>query len=140
MAPTLTTSFFGHLSRRRIGSSGRALLADTRGFFTGNQDTVADVRAACEEFGLRPLHLYAVEHVSLIFNRRRARMEAIPVFAAELDHEQTPRMTWEHSEFVWTDAEGVRERVAFRGLLEGLDWTRRYISEVPAPLPEFLLS
>jgi DNA/RNA-binding domain of Phe-tRNA-synthetase-like protein len=49
--------------------------------------------------------------------------------------QSAPRLGWEHSEHGWLTADECYARFSFRGLREGLDWTRREISERPAPAP-----
>jgi hypothetical protein len=65
---------------------------------------------------------------------------AFPVFAAEVGHTGEMRLGWEHSEATWCTSDECRQRLTFRGLLEGLDWVRRYITENEAPRPEFRLA
>jgi ADP-ribose pyrophosphatase YjhB (NUDIX family) len=103
------------------------------------EEVVAALRRALDELSLEATALWAVEHTYLIFNRRVQGLVAIPVFAAELADQAEPTLSWEHSEFGWFTADECHERLSFRGLREGLDWTRREISENPSPRPEFLL-
>ena len=110
------------------------------GFFDEPTDVVRDLERACAEYGISPTRFYAVEHVYTIYNRRRERLELIPVFAAELAEEQAPTRTWEHARHMWATADEVRQRITFRGLLEGLEWTRLYVSEVTEPRAEFKLT
>jgi hypothetical protein len=91
------------------------------------------------QLGLQAESVWAVEHVYPIFNRRFGALQLIPVFAAELANQAEPRLTWEHSEFGWFTAAECRERLTLRGLLEGLDWTRRYVSEQGEPDAMFRL-
>jgi len=92
------------------------------------------------ELGLEAEAIWAVEYVYPIFNRRFGALQLIPVFAAQVAAETEPRLSWEHSEFGWFTAAECRKRLTFHGLLEGLEWTRRYISEQDAPAPEFRLA
>jgi len=91
------------------------------------------------ELGLEAQAFWAVEHVYPIFNRRFGALQLIPVFAAELADEAEPRLSWEHSEHGWFTGAECQKRLTFRGLLEGLEWTRRYISGQDEPAPEFRL-
>ncbi len=94
-----------------------------------DENVVAGITRLLDEMGLWAQSVWAVEHVYPIYNRRRQGLELIPVFAAELAEEAQPALIWEHSEFGWFTAEECYERLTFRGLREGLDWTRHYISE-----------
>jgi hypothetical protein len=109
------------------------------GFHEGGEEIVAALDRLLGELGLEADAIWAVEHVYPIFNRRFGALQLIPVFAAELRAEAEPRLSWEHSELGWFTAAGCRERLTFRGLLEGLEWTRRYVSEQEEPPPEFRL-
>jgi hypothetical protein len=91
------------------------------------------------ELGLEADAFWAVEHVYPIFNRRFGSLQLIPVFAAQLAEEAEPRLSWEPSEYGWFTAAECKERLTFRALLEGLEWTKRYISEQDEPPPEFRL-
>ena len=85
------------------------------------------------ELGLESSAIWAVEHVYPFFNRRFGDLQLIPVFAAEVPDRAEPKLTWEHSEFGWFTAGECEERLTFRGLIEGLEWTRRFISERKRP-------
>src|SRR5919197_902302 len=65
--------------------------------------------------------------------RSRGTSSNRTVFAAEVADQAEPRLTWEHSEFGWFTTAERRERLTLRGLLEGLGWTRRYVSERDEP-------
>ena len=100
---------------------------------------MAALNRVLADLGLEPVNIWAVEHAYLIFNRRLQSLVAIPVFAAEVREPTEPRLDWEHSEHAWLNAEECYTRLSFRGLREGLDWTRREISEQDSPRPEFRL-
>jgi hypothetical protein len=55
------------------------------------------------------------------------------VIAAEVDGPIDVRLSWEHSEFGWFTADECLDRIAFRGLIEGLEAVRKYVSEVDQP-------
>jgi hypothetical protein len=109
-------------------------------FFAENEEVVDALNRCLNEFQLSPQSLWTVEHTYTIFNRRRKAIEIIPVFAAEVKKTMDIPLTWEHSEFAWLTAKECKERVNFRGLLEGLDWTREYITETTKHLKEFKLA
>lgn len=96
-------------------------------------------RRVVAELGLSARSLWAVEHVYPIYNRRFDSMMLIPVFAAEVDRTQTFTLDWEHAEARWCTVEECNRLLSYRGLLEGLQWTRAYITEAPAPRREFQL-
>jgi len=101
---------------------------------------VVDASRRClAELGLVPKSLWAVEHVYPIYNRRFDSMMLIPVFAAEVEFTNSFTLEWEHAEARWCTADECNQLLSFRGLLEGLQWTRTYITEALAPRPEFRL-
>jgi 8-oxo-dGTP pyrophosphatase MutT (NUDIX family) len=104
-------------------------------------ESVIDASRRClTELGLAAKSLWAVEHVYPIYNRRFDSMMLIPVFAAEVDRAQNITLDWEHSEARWCTADECNQLLSFRGLIEGLHWTRAYITEAPSPRPEFRLA
>jgi hypothetical protein len=104
------------------------------------QESVVDASRRClAELGLVAKSLWAVEHVYPIYNRRYDSMMLIAVFAAEVEQTQNITLDWEHSEARWCTAEECSQLLSFRGLQEGLQWLRTYITEVPAPRSEFQL-
>jgi hypothetical protein len=110
-----------------------------RAFLEEGDEIISVLDRPLGELGLQAEAIWSVEHVYPIFNRRLGALQLIPVFAAELPDQAEPRLLWEHSEFGWFTAAECQERLTFRGLLEGLEWTRRYVSEQDEPAPEFKL-
>jgi hypothetical protein len=114
--------------------------------------TVDLLRRALAEYGLEAAELWAVEHVSTIFNRRFDAIQIIPTFAAEVSGLPEPRLSIapgsslaspirvEYGSYEWADAERVEELLTFRALLEGFTQLRRYITECPEPRGEFRLT
>jgi NUDIX domain len=104
-----------------------------------NESPIDVIQKALKKLGLNPKAIWAVEHCYTIFNRRFNNIRIIPVFAAEVDWNENQRvnLTWEHAEFKWMTAEECKQVLNFRGLLEGLEWTRHYITENPTPAQEF---
>jgi hypothetical protein len=64
----------------------------------------------------------------------------IPVFAAQIENPEEVRLTWEHSEGRWCTADECKQRLSFRGLQEGLERTRLYITENATSRSEFRLA
>ncbi len=109
--------------------------------FSKEGETLQTAAQRClSEFGLAPTSLWAVEHTYTIFNRRYQDIQLILVLAAEVADNSSVRLSWEHSEFRWCTATECEALLGFRGLLEGLQWTRKYISEVVNPLLELRLN
>ena len=109
--------------------------------FTKEGETLqAAARRCLSEIGVGARSLWAVEHTYTIFNRRYQDIQLILVLAAEVEDSSNIRLTWEHSEYRWCTAPECEALLGFRGLLEGLHWTRKYVSEATHPLPELRLS
>lgn len=114
--------------------------------------TVDVLRRGLGEYGLTATSLWAVEHVSTIYNRRFDAIQIIPSFAAEVDglpeprHEVPPGSSLasaievEYGAYEWADARRVEELVTFRALLEGFAQLRRYVTECADPRGEFRLA
>ncbi|HEY0683768.1 MAG TPA: NUDIX domain-containing protein [Steroidobacter sp.] len=105
-----------------------------------DESVVAAGHRCLSELGLVAKSIWAVEHVYPIYNRRFDSMMLIPVFAAEVEHTDRITLDWEHSESRWCTADECQQLLSYRGLLEGLHWTRAYITESPSPRPEFQLA
>jgi hypothetical protein len=105
-----------------------------------DEKLVDALRRNLQGLGLQTLSLWAVEHIYTIYNRRYEEIMIIPVFAAEVTGTPNVPLTWEHSEFGWYTADECFERLNFRGLREGLKWTREYITEPEEPSVVFRLA
>ena len=101
---------------------------------------VAAVHRCLSDFGLEAGSVWAVEHTYTIYNRRRESIEQILVLAAELKGSEVPKLTWEHSEYRWCSASECEALLGFRGLREGLEWARKYVTEAERPMPELKLA
>ena len=110
------------------------------GEFIGDGEVVVDAIKRClKDLHLTYKHIWVAEHTYIIYNSRRKNIEIIPVFAAEVEKTDEIPLSWEHSEWGWYTAEEVLKRIKFRGLKDGLHWTREYISENSSPLQELML-
>jgi hypothetical protein len=103
-------------------------------------ESVTDaIRRVLGRYGLRPNYIWAGEHAYLIYNRRFAEMQAIGVFAAEVDDALVRLDPSEHSECAWLPVERCLERVHYRGLKEGLRSVHEYVTGVKEPARELCL-
>jgi hypothetical protein len=89
--------------------------------------------------GLRPRSIWAGEHAYLIYNRRFAEMQAIAVYAAEVDDAAVLLEPSQHSEYAWLPFDTCLERVHFRGLKDGLRSVHEYVTGVTEPAKELCL-
>jgi ADP-ribose pyrophosphatase YjhB (NUDIX family) len=105
--------------------------------FVEGEETLAEAARRClAGFGIEAASLWAVQHVYTIFNARFQEIQTILVLAAEVSSLSEIRLSWEHEEARWCTADECNELLGFRGLREGLAWTRADVSEVASPLPE----
>jgi hypothetical protein len=97
------------------------------------------IRRVLGFYGLCPRAVWAGEHAYLIYNRRFSEMQAIGVYAAEVDGAEVRLDPSEHSRSEWLSLEDGLERVRFRGLKDGLRSVDEYITGVREPAPELCL-
>ena len=106
--------------------------------FVGDDSVVDAISRELARFGLTARAVWAAEHAYTIFNRRYQSIVHLAVFAAEVEAERV-ELGWEHDEARWVPAAHAAELVSFRGLVEGLTWVRRMVTEAPVPLAELRL-
>jgi ADP-ribose pyrophosphatase YjhB (NUDIX family) len=97
-------------------------------------ETIEDAFARIlRELGLASRSVWAAEYTYTIWNLKRANLEMVPVFAAEVEEPKDVPLGPGLSDFGWFTARECEERLLFRGLKEGLRYVREYVSEVAAP-------
>lgn len=106
--------------------------------FTGDGSVLDAIGKELARFGLSARAVWAAEHAYTIFNRRYQSIVHLAVFAAEVEAAEV-ELGWEHAEARWLPAAEAAHLVTFRGLVEGLTWVRRMVTEAPVPLPELRL-
>ena len=108
--------------------------------FVNDGESITDaICRALDRHGLRPKSIWAGEHAYLIYNRRFAEMQAIAVYAAEVDNDDVRLEASMHSESEWLPFETCLERVHYRGLKDGLRSVHEYITGVADPAKELCL-
>jgi NUDIX domain len=122
----------------RYFNGGRFWQIPSDGVNDGESITEAITRVL-NRFGLRPKAIWAGEHAYLIYNRRFAGMQAISVFAAQVDDSAVRLDPAEHSEFAWLSREQCLDRVHYRGLKDGLRSVHDYVTGVAEPAKELCL-
>jgi hypothetical protein len=108
-------------------------------FVEGEESLAAAARRCLSGFGIEASAIWVVQHVYTIFNARFQEMQSILVLAAEAGSVSGVRLSWEHEESRWCTADECEALIGFRGLREGLAWTRRDITESTTILPELRL-
>ena len=108
--------------------------------FVNDGESITDAtRRLLAVHGLRPKSIWAGEHAYLIYNRRFNEMQAIGVYAAEVEDGDVRMDPSKHSEYEWLPFEACLERVHFRGLKDGLRSVHEYITGVADPARELCL-
>ena len=106
----------------------------------GAGETVTDaINRELGSFGLEARAIWAAEHAYVIYNRRFEEMQAIGVFAAEVEAGDVVLDPAEHSEARWLSFRECLERVHYRGLKEGLHSVYEYVTGASAPARELCL-
>lgn len=98
-------------------------------FFQENEPVEAAVRRVLKTYDLKMKALWAVEHAYIFYNRRYKENQLCTVFAAEVDKPAEIELPWEHSEYGWFTYAECQSKLHYRGLIEGLHWTRKYVTE-----------
>jgi len=109
------------------------------GFVNDGESVTEAISRVLDRYGLRPKAIWAGEHAYLIYNRRFAEMQAIGVYAAEVEGAAVHLDPSEHSEFAWLSREDSLNRVHYRGLKDGLRSVHDYVTSVEEPAKELCL-
>jgi hypothetical protein len=108
--------------------------------FVQDEESVSEaIVRTLDRYGLRPSAIWAAEHAYLIYNRRFAEMQAIGVYAAEVDDAPVRLDPSEHAEFAWLSQQECLSRVHYRGLKDGLRSVHEYVTGVEEPARELCL-
>jgi hypothetical protein len=108
--------------------------------FVNDGESITDsICRVLTSYGLRPKCIWAGEHAYLIYNRRFAEMQAIAVYAAEVDDAAVRLKASEHAEYEWLPFEHCLGRVHYRGLKDGLRSVHEYVTGVARPAKELCL-
>ncbi|HUK63382.1 MAG TPA: NUDIX pyrophosphatase [Dongiaceae bacterium] len=113
-------------------SPGRRTLAGvwqpvTGGIERGETAWQAARREVREETGLEPVRWWALEHLSIYYEARPDACVVLPVFAAELARDATPRLSHEHDAWILTTAAVARRRVLWDAQRHAIDAVVREI-------------
>lgn len=101
--------------------------------------SLSAIRGFLKRIGADPKRIFECEHVYTIYNRRFDALQTIPVFAAEVDAPFDVQLSWEHVETGWFTSDEAYERLSFRGLRDGLDRVRNFVTEPKEVRREFCL-
>ncbi|HEY8509620.1 MAG TPA: NUDIX domain-containing protein [Steroidobacteraceae bacterium] len=104
-----------------------------------SERVVQAVQRLLRLFGLEPSAIWAAEHVYTIYNRRFDCMQIIAVYAAEVTADRVILDPDEHAEYRWCSYEEAYDLVTYRGLKDGLQSTREYVTGRATPPRELQL-
>lgn len=126
------------LKAERFFNGGRFWQIPSDGV-TADEGIVDAIDRVLAAFELTATAVWAAEHVYTIYNRRFACMQIIGVYAAEVAASAVKLAPDEHSEYRWCSFHEALQAVTYRGLKEGLQSTREYVTGRPSPPPELRL-
>jgi hypothetical protein len=109
------------------------------GFVEEGERITDAIQRVLSWYGLAPETIWAGEHAYLIYNRRFDGMQAVGVYAAEVEDAPIRLDPSEHSEYGWYSLEDCLERVRFRGLKDGLRSVDEYVVGAQEPAKELCL-
>ncbi len=87
----------------------------------------AALRELKEETGLTPKRLWVVPHVNTFYDHSYDAVNVSPVFAAQVDIGDEPKLSSEHHHFEWLPYAEARRRLVWPGQRAGLDVVDKYI-------------
>jgi hypothetical protein len=109
------------------------------GVVAEKESVTGAVQRLLAPYGLTAQSIWAAEHVYVIYNRRFEMMQAVAVYAAEVDEAPVRLNPDEHAEFEWLNLEECLQRVHYRGLKDGVRSVHEYVTGTPHPAPELCL-
>lgn len=84
-------------------------------------------REMAEETSLEPLDFWVVPHVSVFYDPARDAVNLTPVFAARVAPGQVPKLSAEHTEYLWCDLQTALGMLLWPGQREALRVLHEYI-------------
>lgn len=98
------------------------------GSVEGEETAVAAARRElAEETSLAPLDFWVVPHVSIFYDPSWDSMNLTPVFAARVSPGSEPKLSPEHTEYLWCDYSGALGMLVWPGQREALRILHEYI-------------
>jgi len=87
----------------------------------------AALRELREETGLAPSGLWTVPFVDMFFDHSKDLVNVCPVFAAQVEPGDSPRLSKEHTKFEWLSFGEAEARLVWPGQRSGLRVVHEYI-------------
>jgi dATP pyrophosphohydrolase len=89
----------------------------------------AAVRETFEETGLRLENLWSIPHLNSFYNPETDSICFIPVFVSKVEHTFVPKLSEEHSEYLWATKEEAVKLVAWPGQRKSIEIIAEYFTE-----------
>ncbi|HLF13745.1 MAG TPA: NUDIX pyrophosphatase [Bacteroidota bacterium] len=84
-------------------------------------------REMAEETALPPLDFWVVPHVNVFYDPSRDAVNLTPVFAARVAPGSEPKLSTEHSEYLWCDYTTALGKLVWPGQREALRILQEYV-------------
>ncbi|NOX65777.1 MAG: NUDIX domain-containing protein [Chlorobi bacterium] len=100
----------------------------TGGIQDGEKAYITALREIKEETGLTPKRLWSLPNINSFYSSEDDCIFMIPVFAAEVDAEDTVTISFEHSEYKWIGKDEMIEILAWPGQKKSVEILHEYLS------------
>ncbi len=100
----------------------------TGGIHDNEKAYEAAYRELREETGLTPERFYTVPHVSIFYDASYDAVNFSPIFAAEIDNDEAPELSAEHTMWKWSSFQEAYELLVWPTQKEGLSVVNNYIA------------
>lgn len=87
------------------------------------------IREIKEETGLNAERIWVVPNVNTFYSHELNEISLLPVFAAKVNGLGEIKISEEHSEYCWYEAERAKELLAWEGQRHSVDLIQRYHSK-----------
>ncbi len=89
----------------------------------------AAIRETLEETGLHATNLWSIPHLNSFYNPETDTICFIPVFVTKVTHNFSPKLSNEHSEYLWAEHDYAKKLVAWPGQRTSINIIAEYFLE-----------